>query len=139
MANLKQIFEPSNELEHALLQAQEGRLAVSALMKTLLASKVFVLIDKDLGPGGVWDNSVSPMVLSNASGGPVLAVFTAPERSTEWPKNHPQHKFGLFTDFRWLLKGIASGVGVVINPGSPVGLEMPAAGVQQLKTEANAI
>jgi len=139
MPNPKQIFEPSNDLEHALLQAQEGRLAVSALMKTLLASKVFVLIDKELGPSGVWDNSVSPMVLSNVAGGPVLAVFTAPERSAEWPKNYPQYKFGLLTDFRWLLKGIATGVGVAINPGSPVSLEMPAAGVEQLKTEANAI
>lgn len=118
------------------MQAQEGRLAIPAFMQTLLAAKVFVLIDKDLGPSGVWDNSVSPMVLSNASGGPVLAVFTAPERSTEWPKKYLPYKFGLLIDFRWILKGTAPGVGVAINPGSSVGLVIPPDGVERLKAEA---
>lgn len=131
-------FEPSNALEQALFAAQRGELPVGAFMDTLLASKVFVLIDKDIGPSGTWDNSATPMVLSNQSGGPVLAIFTAPERSGDWSKRQPRFAFGLLTDFSWLLRGIAPTVGIVINPGLTVGLEMPPSGVLELKKQAAA-
>jgi hypothetical protein len=130
-------FEPVNELERALAQAQEGRLSISVLMDAFLSSQVFVLIDKDPGPSGRWDNSASPMVLTGSTGVPMLAVFTAPQRSSNWPKLHPQFGFGLLTDFQWLLKGVASGVGIVINPGATVGLEMQPTGVADLKAKAN--
>jgi hypothetical protein len=107
-------------------------------MQTLLASKVFVLIDKDIGPTGIWDNSATPMVLSNSKGSPVLAIFTAPERSGEWPKRQPRFGFGLLTDFAWLLKGIETNVGIVINPGLMVGLEMQPSTVAQLREEVRA-
>jgi hypothetical protein len=118
------------------MSAQVGATPIDAFIGSLLASQVFVLLDKDPGPSRNWDNSASPLVLHNQSGVPMLAVFTAPERSTGWPERIPGYTFGLLTDFRWLLKGITSGVGLVINPGSSVGLEMPATGVARLKAEA---
>ena len=105
-------------------------------MQTLVASKVFVLLDKEIGPNGVWDNSASPMVLTNAQGAPVLAMFTAPERSSEWAKHQPRFAFGLLTDFAWLLKGIAPNVGVVVNPGLSVGLEIQPSAVAGLRSQA---
>lgn len=130
-------FEPANDLERALLQAQRGQLPVVSFMDKLLASQVFVLLDKEPGPSGKWDNSASPMVLTNQEGKPVMAMFTAPERSTEWPKREPRFTHGLLTDFAWLLRGLAPGVGLVINPGLSAGLEMPASGVAQLKQRAH--
>jgi len=129
-------FEPQNELEHSLVQAQAGRLPVPELMRAFLTSQVFVLLDKDPGPSGKWDNSSSPMVLSNSTGSPLLAIFTSPERSSTWPTQLPQFAFGLLTNFSWLLKGIAPNVGIVVNPGSSVGMEIPPAGVQQLLAES---
>jgi hypothetical protein len=134
--NMSQLFEPANDLERALVAAQLGELPVPAFMQTLLMSKVFVLIDKEIGPSGVWDNSASPMVLSNAQGTPILAMFTAPERSGDWPERQPRFAFGLFTDFAWLLKGVAPNVGVVINPGLSVGLEIQPPTVAQLRVQA---
>lgn len=128
-------FRPQNDVEHALIQAQEGQLTIPTLMTTLVASQVFVLIDKDPGPDGIWDNSATPLVLHNSAGIPVLAIFTSPDRSTDWTKHQPTFCFGLLTNFGWLLKGIAPGVGIVINPGSPVGMEIPPHGVQQLQAE----
>lgn len=133
---MNQLFEPSNDLERALVAAQLGKLSVPTFMQTLAASKVFVLIDKEIGPSGVWDNSASPMVLSNAQGAPVLAMFTAPERSGEWPKLQPHFAFGLLTDFSWLLKGIAPNIGIVINPALSVGLEIQPSTVAQLRAQA---
>ena len=134
--NMNQLFEPSNELERALVSAQQGELPLPTFMQMLLASKVFVLLDKEIGPSGAWDNSASPMVLSNAQGAAVLAMFTAPERSGEWPKRQSHFAFGLLTDFAWLLKGIAPNVGVVINPGLSVGLEIQPSTVAQLRAQA---
>ena len=125
-----------NSLERALLQAQNGELATDDFLAVLLESKVFMLIDKDIGPSGVWDNSAEPMVLFNAQHAPVLAIFTAPERSSEWAMHSPKYKFGLLTDFRWLLKGVAPNVGVVVNPGSSAGLEIAPSRVVELRTQS---
>ena len=129
-------FEPANELEHALVKARQGELPVVSFMDKLLASQVFVLLDKAPAADGKWDNGISPMVLRNQDGNPVMAMFTAPERSTEWPKREPRFQHGLLTDFAWLLRGLQPGVGLVINPGLAAGLEMPASGVAQLKQRA---
>jgi hypothetical protein len=131
-------FKPTNDLERVLLDAQEGRQSVTQLVTKLLSSQVFVLSDKDPGPSNVWDNSPSLLVLNGSAGAPMLAIFTSPERSSEWPTRFPQFAFGLLADFRWLLKGVASGVGIVINPGSSIGLEMPPSGVLELKADTNA-
>jgi hypothetical protein len=128
-----QEFKPVNPLESALVEARAGGISIDDFLADLVESKVFVLLDKDPGPGD-WDNTSSPLVLNNQTGVPMLAVFTAPDRSSDWPRRIPQYSFGLLTDFRWLLKGITSGVGLVINPGSIVGLEMQPSGVEQLRT-----
>jgi hypothetical protein len=129
-------FEPNNELERSLMEAQAGRLPVSELMHAFLSSQVFVLLDKEPSSNGTWDDSVSPMVLNNATGSPLLAVFTSPERSSPWPIQLPQFAFGLLTNFQWLLRGIAPNIGIVVNPGLSVGMEIPSTGVQQLRAES---
>ncbi|MBB1089312.1 SseB family protein [Lysobacter sp. SG-8] len=131
-------FVPANDLEALLLQAQLGRVPASEFLDALLSSQVVVLLDKDPGPSGVWDNSASPLVLSNSSGSPVLAMFTAAERSTPWHKQLPRFEFGLLVQFQWLLRGIASNVGIVINPGHPVGLELAPEAVVDLRARLQA-
>jgi hypothetical protein len=129
-------FMPVNRLESLLLQAQRGEATVEALLDTLLASQVFVLLDKDPGPGSVWNNTASPLVLGNASGSPVLAVFTDRERSTRLRQQVPGYEFGLLVQFRWLVLGIANDVGAVINPGNAVGFELSPERVAELKSRA---
>ncbi len=129
-------FDPLNDLEQLFQQAQEGEIPVEAFMDSLLASQVFVLIDKDLGDSGEWDPAATPMTLSNAAGVPLLAMFTAAERAVEWPQHYPQFAYGVFADFLWLLELIAPEVGLVINPGCSVGLEMPPETVAQLRADA---
>jgi hypothetical protein len=106
-------------------------------MDAFLRSQVFVLLDKDPGPSAVWDNSSNPMVLRNAKGQPVLAIFTDADRSTAWTGDSSKFGFGLLTDFAWLIRGIQPGVGIVVNPGLSVGMEMPASGVEALKNRAS--
>lgn len=129
-------FEPLNDLETCLLQAQRGTVSAADFLDTLNTSKIALLVDKDPGPSGAWDETANLLVLSNASENSVIALFTAPERATEWVKLYPQFCFAFLTDFSWLIKYIAPGLGIVINPGLPVGLEMAAARVQQMQIDA---
>lgn len=128
-------FLPLNELESVLRSVRSGDAPVAAFMDALLAAQVFVLLDKDPGPDGDWDEATSPLVLNSHQGIPVLAVFTAPERAIAMTSQFPAFSYGLLIDFSWLLQRISAGAGLVINPGTLIGMEMPPAGVQRLRQE----
>ena len=129
-------FEPANDLERALVAALRNQLPVTTFVQTLLTAKVYVLTDKDIRPGAVWDPSVAPMVLASSDKTPFLAIFTAPERSSAWARRQTTFGFGVSTDFIPLLKGMAPDLGIVINPGLQAGFELQPATVAQLRAQA---
>ncbi len=131
-----QSFEPLNELERKIAAGQAGKLPHGEVLQTLMESRVYTLVDKDPGPEGRWDDSISPLILANRAGKPLLAVFTAKERAAAWPQQYPQLRFGFFADFYWWVKGMDAAFGIVVNPGSAVGLEILAPIVQELKVAA---
>ena len=125
-------FHPSNELERVLVQAQSGTLSVDDFFERLLASQVALLLDKEVPESG-WDNSSSPLVLKSPRGGNVLAAFTEVDRATLMSQRSSSHKYALLVDFQWVLKGVAPGLGIVLNPGWPVGVEIEPTRVAELK------
>lgn len=133
---MTQPFVPANDLERALLAAQQNLLPVTAFVQTFHDSRVYLLVDRTPGPGGVRDKSANAMVLANPEKTPFLAVFTAPERYAEWAKRQTTFGFGASTDVAGLLKDMAPDQGIVINPGLPVGFEMQPATVAQLRAQA---
>lgn len=52
-------FEPLNDLEVRLLQAQDGTLTASQFLDGLLTSTAFVLLDKAIGEDGAWDEHLA--------------------------------------------------------------------------------
>ena len=129
-------FEPANDLERALVAALQNQLPVATFLQTLLTAKVYVLTEKDIRPGAVWDHSATPMVLASSDKTPFLALFTAPERSGAWAKRQTTFGFGVSTDFVSVLKGMAPELGIVINPGQQAGFELQPATVTQLRAQA---
>jgi hypothetical protein len=125
-------FHPSNELERALVQAQARTMSVDDFFARLLASQAVLLLDKEVPESG-WDNGISPLVLVSPRGGNVLAIFTSVERATPMSQNSNTHKYALLVDFRWILKGVTPGLGIAVNPGWGVGLEIEPARVAELK------
>lgn len=132
-------FLPLNDLEHVFRSVRAGEAPVAAFMDALLRAKVFVLLDQDPGPEGNWHESASPLVLNNHQGAPVLAIFTAPERAIAMASQFPAFAYGLLIDFAWLLQRINAGAGLVVNPGTLIGMEMPPAAVQRLQQELQAV
>ncbi|KRG44863.1 hypothetical protein ARC78_03375 [Stenotrophomonas pictorum JCM 9942] len=132
-------FTPLNDLEVRLLRTQEAVVSPADFLDSLLNEKVFVLLDKEIPEGGDWDETINPLVLTNDANEPMFAVFSAPERAVVWSEQVPAFENALHLDFRWLLGGIADGVGIVLNPGFDVGMEMVPDAVAQLKQRAAAL
>lgn len=128
-------FDPLNDLETALVAAKTGTGSIDALIDRLQASQVFLLLDRDPGPETARDESAQPLTLNNALGQPVLAMFSAPERSISMTMAYPQYGVGVWVGFPWLLRLVRPGVGLVLNPGAVAGFEMPAEGVLSLQAE----
>lgn len=127
-------FEPRNDLEQQLLSAQNGHFAITDFVAALVDSQVFVLLDGEVPDSGDL-TGVQPLQIADAQGHNVLAVFTSPERSSAIVARLPDFKFGLLVAFRWLLQTGPSNTGLVINPGSSVGLELPASGLARIKRD----
>ncbi len=128
-------FTPTNALEQLLLDAQQGSGSSAGFFDALLDAPIFVLIDKELGPDGRWDPSINLCILTNADGAPMVAAFTAPERSAPWHERFPEFPFGLQVSFTWLLQGLGPDTGIVVNPGWPVGVELAAEAIARLKQD----
>jgi len=131
-------FEPLNDLEVRLVQAQDGTLDAPGFLDSFLADQVFVLLDKPVGADSDWDETINPLVLTSEANEPMFAVFSAVERAAPWSEQLPQFENALQVDVRWLLGAMSDGVGIVLNPGFDIGMEMIPDAVVQLKQRADA-
>ncbi len=127
-------FDPRNDLERQLLAAQEGRLAPDAFMEHLLDAQVFLPVkDDDAGIQGFQTSDKAvPLLLDGGEDYQVLVVFTSPERAKDFLGHFPGYEGGLLTDFRWILKRVGAGIGISLNPGWDVGMDMEPDMVRQL-------
>lgn len=127
---------PLNTFEEVLFAVIRRQRGLAELLDALLDSEVVILIDKDPEPGDLLEGRALPLVLSNPHGQPVLATFSAPERAAAMALEFPQFGFAMPVHFRELLKVVRPGVGLVINPGTNLGFEMPAKNVARMQQEA---
>ncbi len=125
-----------NAFEDVLFAVRRGERGLAELLDALLDSEVVILLDKDPGPGDLQEGRALPLLLGNPQGLPVLAAFTAPERSVPMAVEFPAFGLALPVAFCELLKVIRPGVGLVMNPGTNLGFEMPAANLARLQQEA---
>ncbi|HJV22881.1 MAG TPA: SseB family protein [Holophagaceae bacterium] len=131
-------LQPASPFEAFLLEAQTAKLSQEAFLAHLLEAKVVVLLEKAVDSVEAWDDTNPPMILNSPSGFPVLAVFSSRERIRPAQADPANPKAAFEVDFRWLLRGVQPELGLVMNPGSAIGFEMPPADVQALKRAAGA-
>ena len=119
-------FVPHNELEKRLLEAQEGRISGEDFMHELMQSQVFMPVADDTGgiKGFQRSQKAVPLTLEDEAGEKVLVLFTSPERAKPFLADYPGYEGGLLTEFTWVLEKAGVGVGIVINPGDEVGLDL---------------
>jgi hypothetical protein len=127
-------FEPRNDLERQLLAAQEGQASEGDFMQELMASQVFMPVQDEATDIANFQRSdkAVPLVLESENGGQALILFTSPERAKPFLKDFPGYGGGLLAEFTWVLERMGSGVGISLNPGWPVGIDMEPQMVAQL-------
>ena len=127
-------FETRNELEEKLLAAQEGTLSGENFMAYLMDTQIFMPVKDSIEIEGFTSSDKAvPMTLKTEDDIEVLILFSSPDRSKEFMKDFPGYDGGLLPEFKWILERIGGGVGVSINPGWPVGMDMEPEMIQQLK------
>jgi hypothetical protein len=121
-------FEPRNDLEKSLLDAQEGRIAGEQFMQALLESQVYMPVfeKQDDAIGNIQlDNRAKPLSVRDDAGEEFLILFTSPERAPEFVKDFPGYADGgLLAEFSWVLEKTGVGSGISLNPGWPVGIDL---------------
>jgi hypothetical protein len=126
-------FEPQNQLEQLLCTAQQGDLAPTALMDTLIDAEIFMPIYEPPNQiGGLQTNErAQPLILTD-DGQQYLILFTSPERAKHFVKDFPGYEGGLLVTVRWILERCGLGMTLALNPDQAVGLEIAAQDVLKL-------
>jgi len=128
-------FDTRNELEEKLLAAQEGLLGNTDFIRYLLDTQVFMPVKDAIGIGGFTASSKAvPLTLKTEDNIEVLILFTSPDRAKDFVREYPGYEGGLLAEFSWVLERTGSGIGISINPNSPVGFDLEPEMVQQLKS-----
>ncbi len=136
---MSQEFQPSNDLERVLLDAQEGRATPQQFIDTLMASEVFMPVYEKHQIGGfVTSQKAKPLSLKDEdSGGEILVLFTGPERAKAFVRDYPGYEGGLVAEFTWVLERLGVGFGISLNPGLEVGIDLEAQTLQQIAAAKN--
>ena len=129
-------FTPRNDLEKNLLAAQNGEIAGEQFMQELMGSQVYMPIFEKSGneiANIQLDSKATPLSIKSDSGEEFLILFTSPERSTEFVKDHPGYgEGGLLAEFTWILEKMGVGFGISLNPDQPVGLDLEPEAIKQI-------
>jgi len=133
---MNEIFEPRNDLEKSLLDAQEGRIPGEQFMQQLLESQVYMPILEKQGNaiGNIQlDNKAKPLSIKDEAGEEFLILFTSPERAPDFVKDYPGYgDGGLLAEFSWIMEKMGVGFGISLNPNWPVGIDLEPEIVKQL-------
>ncbi len=119
-------FEPKNDLEQQLLDAQEGNLDGDVFLHQLMHSQVFMPVkDDDAGIGGFQTSSKAiPLSLEDSDGTNVLVLFTSPERARGFLEDYPGYEGGLLERFGKVIELMGIGYAITLNPGCEAGMDL---------------
>lgn len=136
---MSQTFEPNNDLERRLLDAQEGRIPPQEFIDTLMGSEVFMPVyEREQIGGFAASRQARPLTLTDReSGEEILVLFTSPDRAKAFVRDYPGYGGGLVAEFTWVLEKLGVGFGITLNPGDAVGIELGAEALRQLTAGGN--
>ena len=122
-------MEQQNVLEDALADGQAGKTSTEDFLGILVKSQVFAPSRQEVQPDGA---GLAPLVLEQ-QGKPFVAVFSSLERAQSAVAGQPAYCLQIICGA--LLPRLPHGYGLVINPGSVLGLQIDADGVQKIYQE----
>lgn len=127
-------FTAETELEEHLAAAQSGELDSIEFLQHLANAQVFIAISEDVARQEE-PTSVEPLVLLGPEDTPMLAVFTLSDRAGAVTGEFPDFGFTLEVPFSWVVTNCREDMGIVVNPGWPVGATLPPEAVRHMQPE----
>ncbi|TLM82090.1 SseB family protein [Pseudarthrobacter sp. NamE5] len=121
---------PLNDLEEKLAKGGQPDASPVDVILSFLNSEVYI-VSSDSIEGE--DSQVEPLVLGNADGDPVLAVFSHPSRVDQQYLDAAPNILG--TQGAAIIANIGEELGMVINPGAAYGFEINPEGVANIKRD----
>ena len=121
---------PLNDLEEKLAKGGQPDASPVDVILSFLNSEVYI-ISSDGIEGE--DSQVEPLVLGNADGDPVLAVFSHPSRVDQQYLEAAPNVLG--TQGAAIIANIGDELGMVSNPGAAYGFEINPEGVANIKRD----
>jgi len=118
-------FQPRNDLEHLLTEMLSGAVEPEDFANRLLNLQVFMPVEdeKHKIAGFQASTRANPLILEDDDGNRALILFSAPERAKDFLSHYPGYSGGLLTEFSWILRRMAEGVGIALNPGMEAGFD----------------
>ncbi|GAP55892.1 conserved hypothetical protein [Arthrobacter sp. Hiyo6] len=123
-------IQPLNDLEEKLAKGEQPDANPVDVILSFLNNEVYI-VSSDALEGE--DSQVEPLVLSNAEGKPVLAVFSHPSRVDEQFLAAAPNVLG--TQGAAIIGNLGEELGMVINPGSTFGFEIDPEGVANIRRD----
>lgn len=126
-------FIAENEVEKRLLQAQNGEVSGEQFLQEMLKMKLFMPVwGKSLAADFAPVKQTKPLIIEDEDGIELVVLFSSPERAKGFVKAFPGYDKGLLAEFSLIKEKLGAGVGVILNPGYIVGLELEAEMLEQL-------
>jgi hypothetical protein len=123
-------LQPLNDLEEKLARGEQPDANPVDVILSFLNNEVYIVSSDTIdGP----DSQVEPLVLANASGEPVLAVFSHPSRVAEQYLAAAPNVLG--TQGSAIIGNLGDQLGMVINPGAVYGFEIDPEGVANIRRD----
>lgn len=119
-------FVPCNAFEEALIKGMDGRLAVEEVLACLLNADVYIPSGSDIAQDG---SGMSPLMFDRDNS-TFVAIFSDRQRALPFVGKAP---YCLMMKGKEMLKCISLQVGIVINPGWDVGMEVTVEGLNNVR------
>lgn len=126
-------FVAATPLEQLLEATCQNKMQMDVFLNQFINNQVMVLLNQD--PGNPPQlNQLSPVTFNYQDGRQYMVTFTSPDRVKPFVEKYPQFQHAIGMHVGFLIQSINNGVGIAVNPGSTVGFEWHAPGVQEAKT-----
>lgn len=134
MAEEQDDFEVQNELEFLIQAGRDGKVSLGTIFQCLLRSPVHMVLNRPVDdPSQPGD--VQGLMVQNEDGSQMLTVFTGESRTEHFRGQQPGYDHAARFPATMLLDNMLDSMGLVINPGLSVGMQITADGVRNLKRE----
>lgn len=127
-------FIPGSELELQLVQLQLHQRISDQFLDTLFSSQL-VLLTAQQPTEDTVPADLSPLIIRDQQGARFLAIFTNLELATAQAEQFKPYQYGFVVGGDWVIGNLSDNLGVVINPGCNVGVQIPAKHLATVKQQ----